>query len=481
MEKLIFERSSEGRRGHLFPEPDVPVKGAENLIPKDFLRVAPPNLPEVSESEAVRHFINLSILNHHVDKAFYPLGSCTMKYNPKVNEEIIRYPGFASLHPLQQEETHQGALRLYYEMAQYLCEISGMDEVTLQPAAGAHSEWTGMMIIRAYHTKKGNPRSKILIPDSAHGTNPATSTLCGYRTVQIESNCKGLVDLEHLKKEMDTEVAALFLTNPNTLGLFESEILKIAETIHEKGGLLYLDGANLNGLLGLVKPGEMGFDILHFNLHKTFSVPHGGGGPGGGGLGVQKELAPFFPVPAIEKIGDRYTLSMDRPDSIGPVHIFYGNFLAIVRAYTYIRMLGAKGLRRVSENALINANYLMRSLEPYYDLPYKQNCMHECVLSGDRQRKLGVRTLDIAKRLLDFGLHAPTIYFPLIVHEALMIEPPETESKESLDNFIQVMIQIAKEAETHQELLTSAPHNTPVRRLDEVRAAKELDVKYNKK
>jgi glycine dehydrogenase subunit 2 len=335
-----------------------------------------------------------------------------------------------------------------------------------------------MMMIRAYHQKQGNPRSKILIPDSAHGTNPATSTHCGYKTIQIKSSSDGLVDIEHLRTEMDSEVAALFLTNPNTLGLFESDILEIDRIVHEKDGILYLDGANLNGLLGLVKPGEMGFDLIHFNLHKTFSVPHGGGGPGGGGLGVNHKLAPFIPVPVVEKKGDHYILNMDRPDSIGPVHSFYGNFLATVRAYTYIRMLGAKGLKRVCENALINANYLLRSLESYYDLPFKQNCMHECVLSGDRQRKLGVRTLDIAKRLLDFGLHAPTIYFPLIVHEALMIEPTETESKESLDNFIDVMIQIANEAEKEPELLTSAPHTTPVRRLDEAKAAKELDVVF---
>jgi len=480
MEKTIFELSSPGRRGHIIPSLDLPEKGIEKLIPKEFLREDPPNLPEVSEVDVVRHFINLSTMNHHVDKAFYPLGSCTMKYSPKVNEEVIRYPGFSSLHPLQTEETIQGALRLLYEMSRYLCEISGMDEVTLQPAAGAHSEWTGMMMIRAYHTKKGNPRSKILIPDSAHGTNPASSTLCGYKTIQIQSNSKGLVDIAHLEKEMDSEVAALFLTNPNTLGLFESEILKISEIVHSKGGILYLDGANLNGLLGLVKAGETGFDLIHFNLHKTFSVPHGGGGPGGGGLGARRELVPFLPIPVIERKGGQYVFSIDRPNSIGPVHSFYGNFLATVRAYTYIRMLGAKGLRKVSENAVINANYLMRSLEPFYDLPYPQDCMHECVLSGDRQRKFGVRTLDIAKRLLDFGIHAPTIYFPLIVHEALMIEPTETESRESLDHFIEVMIQISKEAEMEPEILLSAPHNTPVRRLDEAKAAKELDVVYKR-
>jgi glycine dehydrogenase subunit 2 len=401
-----------------------------------------------------------------------------MKYNPKVNEDMCRLKGFSGLHPYQPAGSAQGALQLIWELEEYLCEISGLAELSLQPAAGAHSELVGMLIIRAYHEKDGNPRAKVLIPDSAHGTNPASSTSTGYASVEIKSDSRGLVDLDALKEKMDDDVAALMLTNPNTLGLFETDIQEIVEVVHEGGGLVYLDGANLNALLGIFRPGDVGVDVVHFNLHKTFSTPHGGGGPGGGGIGVSKDLAPFLPVPRVVKRDDEFQLDYERPDSIGNVQAFYGNFGVMVRAWTYLRMLGARGLRRVAENAVINANYAMRSLEDHYDLPFDQNCMHEFVLSGDRQVKHGVRTKDIAKRLLDYGVHAPTVYFPLIVHEALMIEPTETESRESLDRFIKAMVSIAKEAESDPSVVLKSPSSTPVGRLDEAKAARSLDVRW---
>lgn len=483
-EKLIFELSSPGRSGYSLPPLDVPEKKIEELLPKEKIREKEPLLPEVSEVDVVRHFVRVSIMNHHVDKGFYPLGSCTMKYNPKINETLSRLPGFLYLHPHQSEETCQGALKLMSELGEYLKEIGGMDEITLQPSAGAQGELAGLLMIHAYHKKKGNPRSKIIIPDSAHGTNPASVVTAGYTTVQIKSNEKGLVDLEELKRATDEEVAALMLTNPNTLGLFESQILEISQVIHDAGALLYMDGANLNAMMGIAKPGDMGFDVVHFNLHKTFSTPHGGGGPGSGPVGVKENLAPFLPVPLVakrinKKGVEEYYFDFKRPDSIGRIHSFYGNFGVLVKAYCYIRQNGASGLREVSENAVINANYLKESLKGYYHLPYPDHCQHEVVFSGTNQKTKGLRTLDIAKRLLDFGLHAPTVYFPLIVPEALMIEPTETESKESLDEFIQAMIQIAEEAEENPEIVKSAPHNTPVTRLDEGKAARDLDVRWN--
>ncbi|KPK74383.1 MAG: glycine dehydrogenase [candidate division Zixibacteria bacterium SM23_73] len=482
-EKLIFELSSPGRIGYSLPPLDVPEKDLEELLPKEKLRENEPLLPEVSEVDVARHFVRLSIMNHHVDKGFYPLGSCTMKYNPKINETLSRLPGFSYLHPHQSEETCQGALKLMFELGEYLKEIGGMDEITIQPSAGAQGELTGLLMIHAYHKKNGNPRSKVIIPDSAHGTNPASVVTAGYHTVQIKSNEKGLVDLEELKRAIDEEAAALMLTNPNTLGLFESQILDIAGVVHDAGALLYMDGANLNAMMGIAKPGDMGFDVVHFNLHKTFSTPHGGGGPGSGPVGVKDNLAPFLPVPLVAKRTNKkgveeYYFDFKRSDTIGRMHSFYGNFGVLVKAFCYIRQNGASGLREVSENAVINANYLKESLKEYYHLPYPEHCQHEVVLSGINQKIKGVRTLDIAKRLLDFGLHAPTVYFPLIVPEALMIEPTETESKESLDEFIQAMIQIAKEAEENPEIVKSAPHNTPVTRLDEGKAARDLDVRW---
>ncbi len=477
-DKLIFELSGRGKVGYALPKPDVPPLFPEELLPPEVLREYPPQLPEVSEVEVVRHFVNLSQLNYHVDQGLYPLGSCTMKYNPKVGEELAKLPGFRDLHPYQPERTVQGALKLMYELEEMLCEITGMVRFTLQPAAGAQGELTSLLMIRAYHTKRGNPREKVIIPDSAHGTNPASTHLAGYRAVEVKSDPQGLVNLEELRRLMDKDVAALMLTNPNTLGLFESHIKEIADLVHQVGALLYMDGANMNALLGITRPGDLGFDAVHLNLHKTFSTPHGGGGPGSGPVGVNEKLVDFLPVPLVEKGEKGYKFDYDQPNSIGKMQGFYGNFGVMVKAYIYLRMLGAKGLREVSEGAIVNANYLMKGLKDYYYLPFDRFCLHEFVLSGSRQKAKGVKTLDIAKRLLDYGFHAPTVYFPLIVPEALMIEPTETESKESLDGFVEAMKKIAQEVEEDPELVRSAPHTTPVSRLDERKAAKDLDVRW---
>jgi glycine dehydrogenase (decarboxylating) beta subunit (EC 1.4.4.2) len=454
----------------------------DDVIPEEMVRTEEPNLPEVSEADVIRHFTNLSELNHGVDVGFYPLGSCTMKYSPKLNEDVARLAGFAESHPYQPESVSQGSLHLMYDMEKFLAEISGMDRVTLQPAAGAHGEFTGMSIIRAYHEYKGNKKTKVIIPDSAHGTNPATATMCGYKVVEVKSDGRGGIDLEKLKDALDDEVAALMLTNPNTLGLFDENIGKITEMVHSVGALCYYDGANLNGTLGKARPGDMGFDVVHINLHKTFSTPHGGGGPGSGPVGVKKELIDFLPVPVVDYDGERYYFNYDLPHTIGKVRSFYGNFNIVVRAYAYILFNGPDGLRRVCENAVLNANYIMENLKDLYYLPYDRYCKHEFVISSKWQkRENGVRTIDVAKRLLDFGIHPPTVYFPLIVEEALMIEPTETESKETLDNFISVMRQIAKEAKENPDLVKSAPHDTPVGRLDEAAAARHPVLRYIKK
>lgn len=476
---LIFERSKKGRIGYSLPALDVPTEAIEQLLPKQYIREKEANLPEVSELDIMRHYTALSQRNHGVDSGFYPLGSCTMKYNPKINEDLARLEGLMHVHPYQPEGDVQGSLQLMYELQQALAEITGMDEVTLQPAAGAHGEWTGLMMIRAYHEANGDfKRTKVIVPDSAHGTNPASAAIAGFETVTVRTNENGLVDLDHLREVVDEHTAALMLTNPNTLGLFEADIVEIATIVHQAGGKLYYDGANSNAILGITRPGDMGFDVVHLNLHKTFTGPHGGGGPGSGPVGVKKELAPFLPVPVVVKKGDRYAFDYDRPQSIGRVKPYYGNYGINVRAYAYIRTMGARGLRKVSEYAVLNANYMMRRLEPYFDLPYRQHCKHEFVISGKRQKKLGVRTLDIAKRLLDFGFHPPTIYFPLIVDECMMIEPTETESKETLDEFIEALIQIAKEVEEHPELVQEAPHTTVVARLDETTAARKPILRY---
>jgi glycine dehydrogenase subunit 2 len=438
-------------------------------------------MPELSEVDVVRHFTRLSKLNYCIDEGMYPLGSCTMKYNPKINEETARLPGFANLHPLQPIETVQGALILMYELQEMLKEIGGFAGVTLQPAAGAQGELTGVLIIRAYHKSRGDlQRTKILIPDSAHGTNPATSAMSGMQVVEIPSDARGNVDLNALRQHCDNTLAGLMLTNPNTLGLFDENVLEAARLVHEAGGLMYGDGANLNALMGIVRPGDLGIDVMHFNLHKTFSTPHGGGGPGSGPVGVAAHLVDFLPAPIVDIIeeGDEETAPLygfvTPSKTIGKVKSFMGQFGMMVRAYTYIRMHGPDGLRAVSEAAVLNANYLLSKLRHHYHLPYDRICMHEFVLEGVWPDVPEVHALDIAKRMMDYGLHPPTNYFPLIVHEALMIEPTETESKQSLDNFANVLIKIAEEAHTQPELLKSAPHITPVGRLDEVKAAKEL-------
>jgi len=475
-EPLLCELSAPGRRGVRFPQPDVPL--AE--LPRNLRRERLP-MPELSEVDVVRHFTRLSKLNYCIDEGMYPLGSCTMKYNPKINEETARLPGFANLHPLQPIETVQGALILMYELQEMLKEIGGFAGVTLQPAAGAQGELTGVLIIRAYHKSRGDlQRTKILIPDSAHGTNPATSAMSGMQVVEIPSDARGNVDLNALRQHCDNTLAGLMLTNPNTLGLFDENVLEAARLVHEAGGLVYGDGANLNALMGIVRPGDLGIDVMHFNLHKTFSTPHGGGGPGSGPVGVAAHLVDFLPAPIVDIIeeGDEETAPLygfvTPSKTIGKVKSFMGQFGMMVRAYTYIRMHGPDGLRAVSEAAVLNANYLLSKLRHHYHLPYDRICMHEFVLEGVWPDVPEVHALDIAKRMMDYGLHPPTNYFPLIVHEALMIEPTETESKQSLDNFANVLIKIAEEAHTQPELLKSAPHITPVGRLDEVKAAKEL-------
>ena len=478
---LIFELTRPGRVGYSLPEMDVPELNLEDVIPSDYIRVEEPELPEVSELDIMRHYTALSRRNHGVDSGFYPLGSCTMKYNPKINENVARIAGFAHIHPLQDESTVQGALELMYDLQEHLKEITGMDEVTLQPAAGAHGEWTGLMMIRAFHEANNDTaRTKVIVPDSAHGTNPASATVAGFETITVKSDENGLVDLEHLRSVVGPETAALMLTNPNTLGLFEAHILEMAQIVHDAGGKLYYDGANLNAVLSKARPGDMGFDVVHLNLHKTFTGPHGGGGPGSGPVGVKADLIPYLPKPILVKREDGYRFDYDRPQAIGRVKPFYGNFGINVRAYTYIRTMGPDGLKAVTEYAVLNANYMMRRLAPHFDLPFDQHCKHEFVLSGKRQKKLGVRTLDIAKRLLDFGYHPPTIYFPLNVEECIMIEPTETESKETLDAFIDAMIQIAREAEENPEIVQEAPHTTVVKRMDETLAARKPVLRFQK-
>lgn len=478
---LIFEMTKAGRIGYSLPDLDVPEIDFADLLPADLVREEAADLPEVSELDIMRHYTALSNRNHGVDSGFYPLGSCTMKYNPKINETVARFPGFANIHPLQDESTVQGAMELLYDLQEHLKEITGMDEVTLQPAAGAHGEWTGLMMIRAYHEANGDlKRTKVIVPDSAHGTNPASATVAGFETVTVKSNEHGLVDLEDLKRVVGEDTAALMLTNPNTLGLFEEQILEMAAIIHEVGGKLYYDGANLNAVMSKARPGDMGFDVVHLNLHKTFTGPHGGGGPGSGPVGVKKDLIPYLPKPVLVKTEEGLTFDYNRPESIGRVKPFYGNFGINVRAYTYIRSMGPDGLKAVTEYAVLNANYMMRKLQPHFDLPYDRHCKHEFVLSGRRQKKMGVRTLDMAKRLLDFGYHPPTIYFPLNVEEGMMIEPTETESKETLDAFIDAMIQIAKEVEENPEIVQDAPHTTVIKRLDETQAARNPVLRYKK-
>ncbi|RLK63369.1 glycine dehydrogenase subunit 2 [Atopobacter sp. AH10] len=482
-QEFIFDISRPGRTAYDLPDSDVPAYDLASELPAYLNREREADFPEVSELQLVRHYTALSNRNFGVESGPYPLGSCTMKYNPKVNEVIAAFDGFNHIHPLQAASSSQGALQLLYELKQYLAEVSGMDAMTLQPAAGAQGELTAILVFKAYHEANGDgeKRTKIIIPDSAHGTNPATAMVAGYDVLEIPSNPEGTVDIEALKEAVGDDTAGIMLTNPNTIGLYEKDILKIADIVHKAGGLLYYDGANSNAIMGISSPGAMGFDAVHFNLHKTFSGPHGGGGPGSGPIGVKKFLEPFLPEPRIEKEGDRYVIKDDFPQSIGRMKGAFGNFGVNVRAYAYIRAMGPDGLKQASQDAVLNANYVKARIAKYYDEPFEAfHCKHEFVAAATRQRDQGANAKDIGKRLMDYGIHAPTTYFPLIVPECLMIEPTETESKEDLDYLADVLIQIAKEVEENPELVASAPHKTPVKRLDEVGASKNPILIYQK-
>ena len=480
MEKLIFEKSKAGRKGYTLPRKQFDYSVSEH-IPEKFLRKSELNLPEISEGDISRHYTKLAHLNYSIEEGLYPLGSCTMKYNPKVNEKTAAISGFTELHPCISDENAQGALELMYNLGNCLKEISGLQGVSLQPSAGSNGEFTGILMFRSYHLANSDTkRTKILIPDSAHGTNPASAVIAGFSTVNVKSNEKGRIDLEDLKIKCGDDVAGFMITNPNTLGLFETDIVAIEKLIHGCGGLMYMDGANLNALLGITRPGDMKFDCVHINLHKTFSTPHGGGGPGPGPVCVSEKLVPFLPKPQIIKENGNFKLNFDLPQSIGKIHSFYGNFGVLVRALTYIYMNGPEGIREISENAIINANYILSKLKDDFEIPHNEYCMHEFVLSCDKQKELGFNAKDIAKRLLDYGYHAPTIYFPLIVHEAMLIEPTESESMESLESFADTMLKINMEGIENPELLTNAPYNSPVRRLDDALAARNLNVAWKK-
>ncbi|MCD6216379.1 aminomethyl-transferring glycine dehydrogenase subunit GcvPB [bacterium] len=479
VQKTIFEISKKGRKSYSLINDETPILNADDLFDKSYLREQDARLPEVSEMDLVRHFTNLSRRNHGIDNGFYPLGSCTMKYNPRFNEAMASLPGFEESHPNSPEWVSQGSLKIIHELEKFMCEIFGMDAFTLQPAAGAHGEFTGLLIIRAFHEYNGDTQRKIiLVPDSAHGTNPASAKMAGFELKQVASTPGGLVDLEALKPHLNDNLAGMMLTNPNTLGLFEKDILDMTKLIHEAGGLLYYDGANANALLGISRPGMMGFDIVHANLHKTFSTPHGGGGPGSGPIGVKSHLEKFLPSPRVGIHLDKFTL-LDLPDSIGRVKSFHGNFGVLVRAYAYIRLLGPEGLKRTSQIAVLNANYLQEKLKGKYNLDYDTRCMHEFVLSAERQKEeCGVIAKDIDKALIDKGIHPPTTYFPLIVHEALMIEPTETESLETLDDFVDAMLDIDKTAHENPDAVLKTPMNTPVGRPDETKAARNPILKF---
>lgn len=469
---IIFEKSCSVDGVNVLDIDDEPIG-----ISSDKLRTSSIGLPQLSELEVMRHYKELGDKNFCVESGMYPLGSCTMKYNPKVNEYLANLEEFTDLHPLMSDEDSQGALQLMYNLQEALKKISGMSAVTLQPAAGAHGELTGMMIIKKYFESIGEKRTKVIIPDSAHGTNPASAMMCGFQIVQVKSNDKGLVDISHLQEIVDSEVAAIMMTNPNTLGLFEEDVLKIAEIMHKNGSLLYYDGANLNAIMGYTNPAIMNFDVCHMNLHKTFSTPHGGGGPGAGPVGVVDKLKKFLPKPTIEFDGTKYYRNYDLPESIGKVKAFSGNFGVLVRAYAYILMMGVN-LKKASSDAVLNANYVMEKLKGAYDVAYDGHCMHEFVICGEKQKQEGASTLYIAKRLMDYGFHPPTVYFPLIVHEALMIEPTESEVKKRLDDFVDVMLKIADEIKNNPEVVVSAPHIAPIKKVDETQAARHPDLKY---
>ena len=477
-EELIFERSSPGKIGYQLPVLDVPDVDPLTALGEDNVRTEIDGFPEVSEVEVIRHFTRLSTWNYAIDLGMYPLGSCTMKYNPRINEVVARLEGLAWAHPYQPESLSQGAMEVVATLEAALREITGLDAVTLQPAAGAHGELTGILLVRAFLESQGNPRKKILVPDSAHGTNPATAGIAGYAVQNIRSNDQGMIDLEELSRQVDEDVAALMVTNPNTLGVFEENIVRAAEILHAKGAMAYMDGANMNALVGIARPGDFGVDVMHINLHKTFSTPHGGGGPGGGPVAVKKVLEPFLPLPRLKKIGDAWSWNHELPQSIGKVRAFYGNFGVLVRALAYILAHGGPGLRNATVDAVMNANYIRHKLRPYFDLPYDRPNMHEVVFSDDRQSAKGVRTGDIAKRLIDYGFHPYTVSFPMIVHGAMMIEPTETESKVELDLFIDAMISIAKEIEDDPRTVLQAPHLTRTTRVDEVTAARKPIVRW---
>jgi glycine dehydrogenase subunit 2 len=472
-EPTVFEQSVEGRCGLSLGTSGVPQLDPASIFGEKLVRSKAAQLPELSEVDVARHFTRLSMLNYSKDIGLYPLGSCTMKYNPKIANKVAMLEGFTQTHPYQDLSTVEGNLELIHTLERDLAEICGMDAVTLWPAAGSHGELTGMLMIRAYHTSKGNPRKKVLIPDSAHGTNPASAAICNYEVVEIKSNECGLIHPAEIQRLMDDEVAAIMITNPNTLGIFEKNFKEVAHIVHAKGGLVYCDGANLNALMGYVRLGDIGCDVMHMNLHKTFATPHGGGGPGSGPVGVKKHLAPFLPIPIVVKQDGKYVLDNERPQSIGRIKSFFGNFGVLVRAYAYIKELGGEGLTAATRLAVLNANYIKARLKGTYDLPYDCPALHECVFSDKIQNAYGVKTIDIAKRLMDYGFHPPTVYFPLIVHGAIMIEPTETESKALLDEFCDAMIAIAKECKENPEVVTHAPHKTFRRRLDEVKAARE--------
>jgi glycine dehydrogenase subunit 2 len=479
--KLLFEQSVEGQGAVNLPKCDVPETSAKKSIPAELLASEKPALPEICEREITRHFTNLSKRMMSVDANFYPLGSCTMKYNPKINEWAADLPGFTAAHPYQNAQDIQGAMELMYGLRKSLEEIAGLSEVSLHPAAGAHGELTAMMVVRAYFRDRGEDRSQVLIPDTAHGTNPASCAICGENVAVVKSTSEGLVDLEDLAAKVNEHTAALMITNPNTLGLFDKNIKKIAEILHKKGAQLYHDGANMNAIMGQVRPGDCGVDLMHYNLHKTFSTPHGCGGPGSGPIAVAKHLAPFLPVPQVECVDGKYIWDFNRPKSIGKVRTFYGQFGVMVRAYAYIRALGGAGIKNASSKAVLAANYLAKKLAPFYDLHYALPCKHEFVLSADRQKnESGVRALDIAKQLIDYGIHPPTIYFPMIVHECIMVEPTETETLETLDRFADIMERIAEQAKTNPEAAHQAPVTTPVSRIDEVKAAREPNLRWKK-
>jgi glycine dehydrogenase subunit 2 len=469
--QLLFEISKPGRRTERLPECDVPVKPARELLPASVLAAAPPPLPEVGEIDLVRHFTNLSTRNMSIDTNFYPLGSCTMKYNPKRHERLLALPGMAAIHPLQEDASCQGTLRALHGMQRILAEIAGLEAVSLQPAAGAQGELTSLLVAAAWFRDRGEKRTRVLIPDSAHGTNPASAAIAGFDSVTVKSGPRGLVDLEDLKAKLDDRTAVFMITNPNTLGLFDDQITAITDLVHRRGGLVYLDGANMNAILGITRPGDFGADMMHYNVHKTFTGPHGAGGPGAGPIAVREFLGPYLPAPLVVKEGQHYRLDFDRPKSIGRVRSFFGNVGILLRGYCYIRTLGPEGLREVSENAVLNANYLLALVKDVYDVPHGDRCMHEFVASArGLKRERRISAMDVAKRLLDFGYHAPTVYFPLVVPEAIMIEPTETESKETLDAFASTLLRIAEEDAT---FLHDAPHALGISRPDEVKAAKE--------